>query len=489
MGIGMVWVMGICAMLGIELHPMALLFPLILGLVILGYATLLMAEYYRVKTSQGDGSISEAFSLTALLPAILILGFVCAVMYLVPVPLLRDLGAMGIVTVFGALGVLLLGVPSLIALLPVPRPTQVPETSGTGKGGGPGYVGVLVIAALVIGGGALAATRLGVGGNVPGYDYISKAHPWARCFTLLSDKFMGPKQLLVYVEADSPGGLLEPEALKAIGAFSRFLRNAGGAKESIAFDMMVCLTRGMLTDANPKWRTIPVSRDQIFGLSGMIMEEGGAEEFMGPRYTRAVISPFFSEHATAAVDAYAARMQGYIDTHPAEHLRFSLGGGLLGMTKILNDTTREAYGVIIVAAFLGLLLAGALASGSLAGGLLILLPVAAAQALMWILMLLCEMELGLPLVAVTPVALGFGAMFGLYGSRDGFAPATLAWTGGLVCAACLPWSLIGLRFQGGMLAAFGMLIFCITLCSLGFMPVWRRWNKRTARLTPGDTDG
>ncbi|MEA2102746.1 MAG: hypothetical protein U9P80_09300, partial [Thermodesulfobacteriota bacterium] len=480
LGLSMVWVLGGCAMLGIELHPMALLFPLVLGLVSMGYSAMIMAEYYRLFKETGDknASISGAFSRTSLIAAMVILGLVSAVMCLVPVPMFQGMGYAGIIWMVGGFGFIVLGLPLMISLFPEPKEANGQVEPETGARSGSSHAWILLGFALVIGLGCFSATKLNVGDNVPGYDYISEGHPWAECFSIFSEKFMGPRQLLVYVEADAPGGLLEPEAMNAIGAFSRFLRNEGGATDSIGFDMMVCMTRGMLMDANPKWQTVPVTRDKIFGMSGMVMEEGGAEAFMGPKYTRAVISPFFPKQDTAAINAYASSMQTYIDTHPYEHCRFSLGGGLLGMTKVLNDTTRHVYPVIIAASFLVLLVLGAMVSGSLITGVLVAIPVAAAQALLWIMMLVFQMKIGLPMVGVAPVALGFGAMFGLYACTGGSSVSrgTLAWTGGLVFAASLPWFFIGMRFQGSMMMFFGMMVVFENLCALGFMPVWKSWS-------------
>ena len=163
---------------------------------------------------------------------------------------------------------------------------------------------VFLAAILVVGG--FCATRLEVGDNVPGSSYIRPGHPWNQCFRLMADKFMGPYQLLVYAKAKEEGGLLDPEAVNAIGDFSRYLKQQCGARDSVAFDMMVNAARNMMMDGNPKWQTVPVSREQVKGMGELVVEQGGVEDFIDRTFTEATVSPFFPEAETERIEEYAS---------------------------------------------------------------------------------------------------------------------------------------------------------------------------------------
>jgi predicted RND superfamily exporter protein len=293
----------------------------------------------------------------------------------------------------------------------------------------------------------------------------------------MAEKFMGPYQLLVHVKANEQGGLLDPEAVHAIGDFSRYLRKQGGARDSIAFDMMVIAARSMLMDGNPKWQTVPLSREQVKGMGELVVEQGGVESFIDETFTEATISPFFPEKNTEGIEETAAAMQAYIDRHPSDRLVFRLGGGLLGMSKAINDGTRTAYWKSLAAAFVLVFFCAVLATRSLFQGLLITLPVAAAQAVVWTIMVATGMKVDMPVALVSAVAVGFCSVFGYLEVRDlgmlrgeadgdpgeghpgsGETSGFALLFGFLLFAALLPWFFIGLRFPSQMVLALAMTV-------------------------------
>jgi predicted RND superfamily exporter protein len=316
----------------------------------------------------------------------------------------------------------------------------------------------------------------------------------------MAEKFMGPYQLLVYVKANEEGGLLNPEALHEIGDFSRYLRRQAGARDSIAFDMMVKSARNMMMDGNPKWRTVPVSRDQVKGMGELVVDQGGVEDFIDETFTEATLSPFFPEAGTGRIEEYASSMQGYIDRHPSDRLVFRLGGGLLGMTKAVNDGTRDVYGKTLAVAFVLVFIAGVLVTGSLRSSLVAVLPIAAAQGVIWMIMAAAGIKINVPVALVSAVAVGFCPVFGYWliremqvsphGSdprtpdvRAAFRgePGTVLFLGGLFLVALFPWFFIGLRFASQMALALGVTVFLAAVGSILFVPAF---TERRASRAP-----
>ena len=470
MGVSLVWVLGIYSLAGIELNPLVILFPLVLSLLTLALAVMVLYAY--VKAFEGEtnklSAISAAYALAPVRGAILVAGLAMAGTWFAPVPVMKALGLMGVFWIISAYVAVVLFASCLLAYLPAPKlrtssPAKVRAFSGA--------VSAIVLLAgllvLVVGG--FAYTRLPIGGNVPGTDYIRANHPWNQCFNLLVNKFMGPQQLLVYVKAKKPGGLVEPEAINAISDFSSYLVNDCGARDSIAFDMMVKMARWTMMDGNPKWQTLPLTRDQIKGLAGMVYEQGGVEDFIDKTYTQATISPFFPNRDARSIDAYAARMQAYIDTHPSPGLEFKLGGGLLGMTKPQNDATRQAYPLVLLAAVMIVLVVGSLALRSFMKGLIITLSIIVAQAALWLIMALAGMPVSMAVASVAAAAVAFGFIFGAALLESGRPVATIA-MGAIVVVATVPFVCIGMKFQAVMLIMFGgmalaQMIICLMIAS------------------------
>ena len=474
LGIAVIWSLGLYGWTGIELNPLMVLFPLILGLLAVALCIPVLFAYHRANQAENDKekSVIGAFSRVATRRVILGAGLIMAGMCIAPVAAMQALGLMGLFWAVGAYVAVLLLLPLLLVFLPAPsKAVKVSgvESTVSDKAAGAWKLAVLGLGIVVLVAGSFASTRLGIGGNVPGTDYISTSHPWNQCFNLLAKKFMGPQQLLVYVKADKPGGLVEPEAMNAIGDFSSYLVNECGARESIAYDMMIKMCRWTLMDGNPKWMTLPLTRPEIEGLAGTVYEQGGVEDFIDPTFTQGTISPFFPNRDSRSIDTYAEKMQAYIDQHPVKGLTFSLGGGLLGMTKPQNDATRLSYPRVIFTSLFIVLVLGTLVWRSPLKGLGLTLSIGVAQALLWIVMLIAGMPVSLAVISVVAPAM---ALCFIHGSAliDSTPSGSATGMGLLVFAASLPFFFIGMKFQAVMLLMFGLMAALQTITGLMIIP-------------------
>jgi predicted RND superfamily exporter protein len=500
MVVPLLWALGMLGASGVAFNPMPLVFPLILGLFSLAYGVLIVEHYDRAYPLTRDKAqaISAAYSRAPVAGSIATAGLVLVSLFVAAVPVFKDLAWLGLFWFVGTGAVVGFLLPVLISFVRAPggsipgrrfRPSVAAAMPGVSSAKGRSCLLGLLAALLVLGG--VAATRLEVGDNVPGSSYIRPGHPWNQGFRLMAEKFLGPYQLLAYVKASETGGLLDPEALLEIGDFNRYLRKRAGARDSIAFDMMVKAARNMMMDGNPKWETVPLSREQVKGMGELVVDQGGVEEFIDATFTEATLSPFFPSAETGRIEEYASAMQGYIDRHPSDRLVFRLGGGLLGMTKAVNDGTRDVYGKSLAVAFLLVFVAGALVTGSLRSSLAVVLPILAAQGAVWMIMAVAGIKINVPVALVSAAAVGFCPLFGYGLIREMQVPAhesdsltpgvrsafrgglgTVLFLGGLVLAALFPWFFIGLRFASQMALAWGVTVSLAAVGSVLFVPAF-----------------
>ena len=310
---------------------------------------------------------------------------------------------------------------------------------------------VLLVAVLAAGG--LCAWKLDVGNNTPGSSYIRSTHPWNQGVRLLAERFNGLYSLLVHVVAKEEEGLLNPEAINEMGDFSTYLRGEGGARESVAFDWIVKLGRMALMDGNPKWWTVPALKEDVEGLARLLIFPGGLEVMVDKSFSQATIASLFPTDDTESIDDYVGRMEAYIDNHPSEHIRFNLGGGLLAVTKAINDGTRQAYAKALALAFIAVFLVGILATRSAFSSLVVTLSLLAAQAMVWLIMKTLGGVVSLTTVPAAVVGVAFGAVLAIHlvrrveplGSARGRAGGAVLFFGVLTFAAMLPWFFVGLR--------------------------------------------
>ena len=499
MAASLLWTFGMLGASGVEFNPMPLVFPLLLGLFSLAYGVLIVEHYDHAYPCTGDPvhALRAAYGRSRVAAALVTAALVLFSLFVAGIPLYRDLAWLGLFWTVGTGAAVGLFLPALISLAGAPggrksgqdgSPSPVATALSRARFG-KGRCFLLGVPAVTLLVGAFCLRGLEVGDNVPGSSYIPPCHSWNQCLRVMADKFMGPYQLLVYVKAKEKGGLLDPEALLAIGDFRRYLKKQAGAKDCIAFDMMVTAARKMMMDGNPKWLTIPVSREQVRGMGELVVDQGGVEDFIDKTFTEATISPFFPDKKTREIDRYAAMMQAYIDLHPSDMLDFCLGGGLLGMTKAINDGTRNAYWKTLVVAFCLVLVVGVPVTGSLRSALAGFFPIAAAQGVIWMIMAAAGIKINMPVAIVSAGAVGLSSLFGYAlareireapgggGQRDpdadpgvGRARGTVIFLGGLIFAALLPWFFIGLRFPSRMALVFGLTVFLAALWSAFLLP-------------------
>jgi len=425
LGLSLLWALGMLGASGMVWNPMGLLFPVMLGVLSLVCIAQVMNEVDRSREEVAGKkqAIAVAYGRAPVVASVLAAGLVSITLLVACIPMLRELGAFGLFWAVGTFVVVALIGPVLISLFPGPA-----KAKGEGRGGlfakvaegmSSAFQGrkrvvlwALLVAALAAGG--LCAWKLDVGNNTPGASYIRSTHPWNQGFRLFAERFNGPYSLLVHVKAKEEEGLLHPEAIREMGDFSTYVRGEGGARESVAFDWVVKLGRIALMDGNPKWWTVPASREDVEGLARLLTFPGGLEVLVDKAFSQATIASLFPKDDAESIDDYVSRMEGYIESHPSEHLEFSLAGGLLAVTKAINDGTRQDYVKTLALAFIAVFVVGILVTRSAFSSLIFTLSLVAAQAAACLIMKALGGAISLATVPAAVVGVGFGAVLGMY---------------------------------------------------------------------------
>jgi hypothetical protein len=293
----------------------------------------------------------------------------------------------------------------------------------------------------------------------------------------MTERFNGPLSFLVRVQAREEGGLLNYEAINQMGDFSTYLNAKGLVRLSLAFDWVVKLARKALMDGNPKWWTVPASQKDMEGLSRLLSFAGARGVLVDESFSEATIASFFPERETDRIDEYVSVMEDYFDDHPSEYIEFSLGGGLLGKAKAINDGTRDAYRKTLFLTLVTVFLAGLVVTRSAPLGLIVTLSVAAGQALTLTLMTVVGWPVSLAAVPAAVAGAGFGAVLGTCLARqNGGAGSSPIGSGGvlflgvLAFAGMAPWFFFGMKFQSDMAIVLGVTALLQAFAAVVFIP-------------------
>jgi predicted RND superfamily exporter protein len=447
--------LGLYSLLGKSINPMAVLFPLTVAITSVAASVMVLDGYYRALAAGCDKS-SAVLRAWGNVPAGLAIASIVSLSLLAAkVSMLRELGILGAISLAIALATGCLAVPALASILPVPK--KPPRSwggiaSALAPSGKFKNIAIAVFIGLIAFG-CFAIDKIKPGDNIPGSSYLWCSNQWNRCFNLFTSKFMGPNQLLVYVKANKVGGLTEPEALEDISAFSNYLKYSCGAKDSIAFDFMVQMARYTMSDGSPKWQNLPETAREGKGLGGMVTENSDVKEFIDPTYTQATISPFFPFRNSESINEYAKLMQEYIDKHPSKNVEFSLGGGLLGMSKLINDGITGSFLPIMITVSIVILVLSIVFLRSFKAGVLSGLFAVTGVMAVIIKLVNLGMPLSMPFLIVMAAGAGAAAIMAVQASNNRSRGSVL-FASVLVLFMCLPWGFIGMRFQALMVMGF-----------------------------------
>lgn len=464
--------LGLFSLLGRSLNPMAVLFPLTIAITSVAASVLVMDGYYRA-VSEGSDRISAVIASWGKVPAGLAIAAISFLALLAAkVMILREIGILGAISLLMVLAVTCLAVPAIASILP--QPQNKPRSwegisSALSPTGGIKYLAIAVLIALFALG-VFSVYSIKSGDNIPGSSYLWCTNQWNKAFNLFTEKFMGPNQLLVYVKAKKEGGLCKPEALQDISAFSNFLKYRSGAKDSIAFDYMIEMARYTMSDGSPKWQTLPETDREGKGLGGTVTENSDVKEFIDSSYTQATISPFFPYRDRESINEYAKLMQEYIDAHPSESVTFSLGGSLLGMTKLINDGIEGSFKVILTAMAAIILVLSILLFRSLKTGVFYSVIVMISGMTVSMKLLFMGIPLSMPFAAVAAAGTGAAVVI-VSKALDRTKTGVILFASVLVLLMCLPWFFIGMRFQALMIMGFAVTAISGGIFAMLFLPV------------------
>jgi len=124
--LSLLWGMGLLSLSGIKLNPMALLFPLILGVLSLAYSTLTMKQYYLLYDEIKDKkkAIAAAYENVPVSISMVTAGLITLGLCIARVPMIKDLGYLGLFWLVGTFASVILFNPILISFFPPPTQTK-----------------------------------------------------------------------------------------------------------------------------------------------------------------------------------------------------------------------------------------------------------------------------------------------------------------------------------------------------------------------------
>lgn len=352
--ISTIWGLGFIVILGYHLDPLMLVIPFLIAARSMSHGIQIVERWYQELARLGDGREAARATLTEMFhPGSL--GILCdsiglVLLVLGSIPLNVELGVF--TALWAASGVVnvLVAVPLLLGVMPTPKNPVVRHggLKSVLTGLGHAVAGRRTAPLVVVLGGVLVAASLvtvkdiTIGESEPGSPLLYRDHDYNVSSTAVNALFPGSEQLLLVARADRPGGLKDPEALKAVEAFQNHMLldpDLGGVK---ALPTLVRQVNKLIHNGDQRWEQIPQDPQLVGGVLFAYMASspipGILNEFVSPDYSRASLALFYKDHKGATVDRAIALAKEGADkvAAMAKGVTIQLAGGVLGVTAAVN---------------------------------------------------------------------------------------------------------------------------------------------------------
>ena len=505
-----IWGLGWIVLLGYHLDPLMLVIPFLIAARSMSHGIQIVERWYQELARLGDGPKAAQATLNEMFhPGAL--GITCDAIGLVllttgSVRINFELGVFtALWAVCGMLNVLVF-IPLLLSILPTPKTTAARHGKlqailtelGHGVSHRINAISITTIGAILVMAAIAASGKITIGESEPGSPLLYRNHDYNLSSTAVNDLFPGSEQLLLVAKADHPGGLKEPEAMKAIEAFNTYMQldpELGGVK---SVPTLVRQVNKLIHNGDQRWEQLPKDAQLMGGVLFAYMASspipGILNDFITPDYSKANLALFYKDHKGETVDrAIAMATEGArMVAALSKGVTIELAGGVLGVTAAVNhDVFLDNLHVIPMVFLLICGLVGYTYRAWQAGLLMfgaMLIP----TALTYAYLSLNGIGLNINTVPLISVGLGIGIDYAIYmidrirdelhehANVKAAIGRSVASTGRAV--ACTVTTLVGgivawvfisdLRFQAD---AAKLLIFMILVCAVTamvFVPAW-----------------
>jgi len=506
-GLAAIWGFGLVQLSGFALNPLTLVIPFLITARAVSHSAQMHDRYYEELAAGATKDVAVQRSFTRLaaptIAGIMTDALGVLAIGIVAIPALRALALTATLWLLSLIVTELLLNPIVYARLRAPELSAIRAREGrllartcrklAADVTGPRGRWIALAASVVlgaIGGGLIPFIELGDPASAS--RILAADSEFNRSHRAVQEKFGGSEPFVVIVEGTTPRALYRPALLRSMESLQRYLERLPVVGASVSpVDIMKGM-RERFNELEPKWGVIPSTEREVaetfFTYWGFIPPSTSAR-FFTPDFRIGQMTFFCRDHTERTVRSVVATAQRFIAEHPLEGAQFRLAGGMIGTMAAVYDEILRSDALMTTAAFGVIFLVTLVTYRSLVASLLLVLPLALANAVVNGYMAARGIGLDLDTLPVIAVGVGFGIDYGIYilsrvqerttagmpldeAVREAIAGAgrTVAFTALTMTAGVLCFALTELRFVSEMAALLALWMATSALTALVTLP-------------------
>lgn len=427
--LAVVWALGFMGLRRVPIDPFSAATPILVLAIAAGHSVQILKRYYEEYDRLRDNHRAVLESTARIGSVMVAAGLISAAAFfslaVFRTQVMRTFGIFTGIGILSALAIEMTLIPALRAALPAPRERErarerTRSVLDVGLERLAGRIGRAEPRRVLVAGGVAVAVvvvgvlRVEVDNGMKKWYLESTA--LIQDDRLLNARFGGTNTLNFLIEGQQPDALKDPRALAAVEGLQRFLGSLPGVGKTLSVvDFVKQMHRALHPGATDP-RGIPASREhvaQYLLLYAMGGDPGDLDAYVDPEHRRANLQVFARDDSTAFTRHLLAR----VDEHVRAHFPAGIAvrpAGPMAYTLALNEAMAHGKVQNIVQVGAIIFLISALLFRSLAGGALVLLPLAVTVVVNFALLGFSRTPLDIPTSAIMGVAVGLGADFAIY---------------------------------------------------------------------------
>ncbi len=282
-------------------------------------------------------------------------------------------------------------------------------------------VGALVIIVLVFGG-YFTVKMLKVGDSSAGGAILYPDHSYSVAMRKMNQDFAGASRLIVVLQGKEKGAIKDRDSLRVMDDLGLFMKDKiYGVGGTVSLADLVRKIYRVYHEGSPKWDMIPRTKrylGQIFFQLSASMAPGEMDQFISlPDYTNATVTAFLRDYSHDSIKDAIQQLKDLrdeIDKNPDSKIRLRVAAGILGILAAVNEEVEWSFWAILVVILTTTFCLCLITYRSVKTALILLVPLAIAQILCEIIMLILKIDLNVSSLPVTAIGVGVGIDYGIY---------------------------------------------------------------------------
>jgi len=436
---GVIWALGLMGLVGAPMDPWNVMTPILLLAIGAGHSVQILKRYYeeyaRVQAAE-PGLTAVAHNRHAVIEATTKVGVVMLAAGTIAslsfgslatfgLPTIKNFGLCTAFGILAALTVEMTFIPAIRVLMSPPSRRQtereqkqeffdpiLDKLANAVRAGRERPI-LWVFAVLLIV--AVAGVVRLQAGNSLGAQFFEGNAP-VHGFRMADSRLTGTRVIQVLVEGEAPDTIKNPDVLKRIDALATFITRQPlpiGKVVSIV-DLLKQMSRAIDAKGGGKLPDTAQGVAQYLLLYGMGGDESDLARLVDPTFERAVITAYIKTDDFAAMKTFTVATQAEADRlFAGMPVKARVGGGVTNAIA-LNETMVHGKTINLIQISILVLVITSVLLRSLAGGFLVLLPLATAALVNLGLMGWTGIPLSMGTAAISAMAVGIGADYAVY---------------------------------------------------------------------------